>query len=205
MSIKLEAGQWYRNRDGEICYCIGNSKAMSDQSDHWFVETETAYCETFHTDGSFLGNTENKRDLIEHLPDCTGFDWEPPKPIEPPEGWRLLTDDDEITVDDLWLDTDRKWRNFTFMSSDICGSKWNQDRHPFMARKIEPKYRPFANDQEAFPHCDEWLVNESNHKLRVGRVNKSGIATYDGYFDFEHAFFKYKKLDGTPFGVRVDE
>ena len=32
----------------------------------------------------------------EHLPDCDSFDWQPPKPIEPPEGYRLLSQGEKI-------------------------------------------------------------------------------------------------------------
>lgn len=143
MSIKLEAGQWYRTRGGSLVRCVDGG--IRYVGSFVFEAHNSAYYVL--SDGRHVCGNSNW-DIVEHLPDCTGFDWEPPKP--------------------------------------------------------EPKYRPFKNAEEAFPHCDEWLVNDSNHKLRVNKVNKSGIATYDGYFDFEHAFFKYKKLDGTPFGVRVD-
>lgn len=80
MSVKLEAGQWYRTRGGEIWYCIGESKATSDPLDKWVVENRYGQIDTFCIDGSWVENDQNESDIVEHLPDCTGFDWEPPKP-----------------------------------------------------------------------------------------------------------------------------
>ena len=201
--IKLEAGQWYRTRGGSLVRCVDGG--VRYVGSFVFESHNSAYYVL--SDGRHVCGNSNW-DVVEHLPDCTGFDWEPPKPVVAPEGWRLLTEGDEITVDDLWLDTDRKWRNFTFMSSDICGSKWNQDRHPFMARKIEPKYRPFKDDVEYQPERERWFRHKID--LYVTRVTCFterniwvGAATVGT--SYAEAFEAFEFLDGTPFGVRVDD
>lgn len=202
--IKLEAGQWYRTRGRGIVYCVGRKPDQANQLYPWVICRDSGDNMSFLDNGRYSETIANHSyDLIEHLPDCTGFDWEPPKPIEPPEGWRLLNEGETISIDDLWF-CGGKWSNFTFDEAVICGDKWTA-KNALMARKIEPKYRAFVSLDEALPHCDGWLVNESGHKIRVDKVNKVGIGTYDGFFHFEHAICKFKKMDGTPFGVEVTE
>jgi hypothetical protein len=77
MSVKLEAGNWYRTRGGEIVYCVGGSKAV-DTGDRWIVENDEGEINTYHFDGRWLSDEVDENDLIEHLPDCDGFDWVPP-------------------------------------------------------------------------------------------------------------------------------
>ena len=79
--VKLEAGQFYRSRGGEICFVVGKSAVFVGGDDCWVVEESHGATETFTEDGFFLSvRSEHHRDLVEHLPGCDGFDWEPPKP-----------------------------------------------------------------------------------------------------------------------------
>ena len=73
--IKLEAGQWYRTRGGSIVYC--GSKSAKYKNAFLCECNSSPYvvrCNGLHIHGNC------NWDLVEHLPDCTGFDWEPPKP-----------------------------------------------------------------------------------------------------------------------------
>jgi hypothetical protein len=54
-----KAGQWYKSRDYGIMLCCNGLS-------FWTPITETVD----------LG----ERDELTHLPDCTGWDWQPPKP-----------------------------------------------------------------------------------------------------------------------------
>lgn len=80
--IKLQAGQWYRDREGDIWYCVGK-KAPAVKSDLGLFVAENQFlkCDFFHDDGRYSDPNEKIRDLIEHLPECTGFDWTPPEPL----------------------------------------------------------------------------------------------------------------------------
>jgi hypothetical protein len=49
-----------------------------------------------------VSGLDDRMDIIEHLPDCTGFDWVPPKRPDAPEGWRWLEDDEEIQDGDCY-------------------------------------------------------------------------------------------------------
>lgn len=91
--IEIKAGQWWRRRDGEIVYVFGIIPthvyayvlpvlAVSREGNlHRCTEV-----------GKFVTTiAESPLDLIEHVPDCTGFDWvpEPPKPEHAP--WTFET------------------------------------------------------------------------------------------------------------------
>jgi hypothetical protein len=55
-----KAGQWYKDRNGRRCICVGGDK-------RFVREVGDVFC---------LWNNEE----LDHLPDCTGWDWQPPKP-----------------------------------------------------------------------------------------------------------------------------
>jgi hypothetical protein len=82
--IELQVGQWYRRRDGEIVYCFAKNPVNVIHPYHLCCEDGTF--ETCTEDGDFCVEADDDdEDIVEHLPDCTGFDWEPPKPIELPK------------------------------------------------------------------------------------------------------------------------
>lgn len=71
------------------------------------------------------------------------------------------------------------------------------------ARKIEPKYRPFANAEEFMPHRDRWIVDRDFEAFRVLEICplNSTIGTRHGRVSFRDALSQFKFEDGTPFGV----
>ncbi len=74
--MKIEAGQWWRNREGVRVYIVGRKQHGS----RWFV-VESPYGSTYTVgvDGRG-GNVELSIDLVEHLPWCTSFDCPEPVP-----------------------------------------------------------------------------------------------------------------------------
>ena len=78
--VKLEAGQWYRTRGRKIVYVFG--KRIAGKSVFSFLaEFKNGYQTGFTKDGRHTdGGGDSIYDLVEHLPGCDGFDWEPPKP-----------------------------------------------------------------------------------------------------------------------------
>lgn len=138
--IKLQAGQWYRDRQGEILYCISNGAPRHKKSSMFVCEYRNRNCDFFRENGWYTDPNEQIKDIIEHLPDCTGFDWVPPKPIEPPEGWRLLTEGEAVCVGDMAWDDKGFWDDELLSSEQkIVGQSWNVKYHYPIARKIEPK------------------------------------------------------------------
>jgi len=78
--MKIEVGQWYRLRNGQIGYVFG--KMLSTDATYP-VRLEIAGGASFaHTnDGChYEGKRDSQYDIIEHLPDCDSFTWVKPKP-----------------------------------------------------------------------------------------------------------------------------
>lgn len=78
---KFEAGQWWRTRDGKIKHVIADTGEVRPESDYRFVAIDRGgSIATYTAEGyEFDSDNECDSDLIEHLPDCTGFDWVPEK------------------------------------------------------------------------------------------------------------------------------
>ena len=67
---------WVSNEDGQIAYICGfnfNGDPVYQTEDVHDFRLMSAFLEEWH-----------------HEPLCTGFDWTPPAPIDPGEGWELL-------------------------------------------------------------------------------------------------------------------
>lgn len=74
---KPMAGEWWRNRYGVIIYVAAD---VSDVINCTFPLLGIDRCgdeSTYTQDGIFWYDEHCLGDLIQHLPDCTGFDWVP--------------------------------------------------------------------------------------------------------------------------------
>jgi hypothetical protein len=84
--MKIEVGQYYRNRRGQLCKVVEVTDENQDcvlvvckEASGWYSSL------WFQSDGTEHGDDfESELDLVEHLPDCDGFDWKPAK-------WRKAT------------------------------------------------------------------------------------------------------------------
>jgi len=89
--------------------------------------------------------TDLKSDLV-HLPDCDHWDWQPPKPIEPPPGCRLLTKGETILLTDRFLHHYGHFEKFDAadVGGLVVGKQYDPEKHVPIARKIEPPpgYQP---------------------------------------------------------------
>lgn len=139
-----------------------------------------------------------------HLPDCTGWDWQPPKPIEPPEGYRLIREGGFVAKGDLLLANDGNWYECLSAGTAIPG-----DSETAYARKIEPQYRPFANAAEYEPFFDKVIARSEMGVIKPGGwrpIGYSDIGIYPdvSVMEYADAFKLLKFNDGTPFGVLVN-
>ncbi len=77
--MKIEVGQWYRNRRDQIAYVFGKRTVETNVEHPFYVETLAgAYSCT--PAGKYYCSNSDGRDLVEHLPDCDSFTWVKPKP-----------------------------------------------------------------------------------------------------------------------------
>lgn len=80
MSVDLKAGNWYRTRDKSIVYCLGVGPCKDNAYPVLCSLNEDCDCiEWYKPDGKFTNKLPpSTNDIIEHLPDCTGFNWVEP-------------------------------------------------------------------------------------------------------------------------------
>ena len=130
-----------------------------------------------------------------------------PKPIDPPKGYRLMSDDETIVLGDMfWQGGVWNETGIFFSKITVKEAKGKYTRYcAAYARKIEPRYRPFANAAEFSPHRDKWLVDYDGDLVRVIALADEKLATSYGRISFEDAFVRYKFEDGNPFGVLETE
>ena len=212
--IKLQAGHWYRDRQGEILYCISTGAPRHKGPMIFVCEYRNRNCDFFRENGWYTDPNEKIKDLIEHLTDCTGFDWVPPKRPDAPEGWRWLEDDEKIQDgDNYWNKRHKDGNPFPDLVYSSVGKTWNGIKPKYdhcwgVLRKIEPpqpKYRPFKDGVEFEPFRDEWFCDSVNTSFRVKvtaydseHVWFAGASVGQRYAE---AFKHRKREDGTPFGV----
>jgi hypothetical protein len=84
-------GQWYENHIGTKCLCI---------------ESGRVYCQNL---GFF---TLPLHELLTHLPDCTGWDWQPPKPEK---RYRAFA-----SFEEWWPHRERWWRFGARVTQGFC-------------------------------------------------------------------------------------
>ncbi len=108
--MKIEAGQWWETRGGNRVSIVGVAAENVDYPVFGVMRhNKEFYSNTYTRHGKYSDlRNESKHDLVKHLPDCTGWDWEPPKPVEAGEGWRLLVMREVIRLGDEWWD-DYRW------------------------------------------------------------------------------------------------
>lgn len=75
---------------------------------------------------------------LKHLPACTGWDWAAPKPIEPPVGYRLMSDDETISDGDMFYQDE--WKQTGVRAITVRQSLDSYGRFGIVAYacKIEP-------------------------------------------------------------------
>ncbi len=173
--IKLEAGQWYRLLDERIGFCIGqgpkNGEASYDNYPMLLVFNYAGDVYGWYTIGGVSAD-EADDSVVEHLPDCTGFDWMPPPKLQLREGAWYEREDGKI------VGPCAPYRELGSMSGLKpmwkIGSYWYTDdgKNPaaftHIVREVEPpkpRYRAFANLKEFLPHRDRFVcINNPNDK-----------------------------------------
>lgn len=209
--IKLQAGQWYRRRDGEIVYCFAKNPVNVTYPYHLCCEDGTF--ETVDEAGDFCDETDDDdEDIIEHLPDCTGFDWEPTPKLQLREGaWYERKDGKIVGPCVKHNDKDRPWAIDVYLYSDEGINSATTLSH--IVREVDPpqppqpKYRPFKDRAEFKPFRDKWVKYKQSD---VGKTmlcvsfSNEGVTAGVSFMPYKTAFDSLVFEDGSPFGVLDD-
>ena len=113
------------------------------------------------------------------------------------------TIEERIIGNDNWIETD-----------EIYGGRNNDYDYRVNYRvKPTPKYRPFANAQECLEEMKKhqpfgWVKDKYSFcpiELICDSFSKECIKCYGTWFTPERMFKDSTFLDGTPFGVKIEE
>ena len=74
-----QPGEWWRQRNGNIAYVAGRRPECDDTNWPLVVVDTYGVCREPHTEDGCLDEPHIPcaEDLVEHLPECTGWDWVP--------------------------------------------------------------------------------------------------------------------------------
>ena len=113
------------------------------------------------------------------------------------------TIEERIIGNDNWIETD-----------EIYGGRNNDYDYRVNYRvKPIPKYRPFANAQECLEEMKKhqpfgWVKDKYSFcliEMIAANFSKECIKCYETWFTPERMFKDSTFLDGTPFGVKIEE
>ena len=113
------------------------------------------------------------------------------------------TIEERIIGNDNWIETD-----------EIYGGRNNDYDYRVNYRvKPTPKYRPFANAQECLEEMKNhqpfgWVKDKYSFcpiEMIAANFSKECIKCYETWFTPERMFKDSTFLDGTPFGVKIEE
>jgi hypothetical protein len=76
MNKQPQPGEWWRTRSGEIRLVFGVNPCGTKYT-VWTTNADDAVCSHLPSGAEFSGGRESPYDLVEHLPDCNSFDWQP--------------------------------------------------------------------------------------------------------------------------------
>lgn len=198
-----KAGQWYEGASGGRWLCVRGLQ----------MANEHGCCCSLISDSPMT-----------HLPDCTGWDWQSPKP-EPtyaeihaasglqvgdrvrvkertePDGWRSPWWPGMDAAAGKVFEIDRDGELYGFR----CGGFY----FPCTSlEKVDKKYRPFANAAEFMPHRGRWIYfcDDITNQLLPSSFQDRGIWHAKRITRWAELFSQAKFADdGTPFGVEVTE
>jgi len=133
------------------------------------------------------------------------------KSIEPPPGYKSLCASDTVQKCDLcYTRWGKKWSESGRVGENVGFLITNGDALAY-ARKVEPKYRPFANGDEFEPHRERWICSKNiqfakPYRARVVEYDNDKIWVFGSLgMSYAEAFEHREFADGTPFGVLENE
>jgi hypothetical protein len=76
MNKQPQQGEWWRTRSGEIRLVFGVNP-FDKKYTAWTTNADGTVCCHCPSGAEFSSGRESPCDLVEHLPDCDSFDWQP--------------------------------------------------------------------------------------------------------------------------------
>lgn len=120
--------------------------------------------------------------------------------------------ENEIPYSNVNFTAEGKWYNVEQSECLLFPSKDNRDWNKFDYR-IKPEYRPFANAEECIEEMKKhvpfgWVKDKCSFypiEMMGTNFSKGWIKCYGIWFTPGRMFKEVTFLDGTPFGVKIEE
>jgi hypothetical protein len=207
--MKIEVGEYYRTGQKLIVLCLAHNPYR--KSTPYVLVTKNGEINEHREDGKYFSSgIESEFDIVEHLPDCTGFDWVPKPKLQLREGAWYKRKDGKI-VGPCKRSTDKADRPWSIAAIYYKDDGTNTINWATIIEEVpdptpKPVYRPFANRQEFSEHRDRWVKSsnaDNNLLCRALAYNDTFVFFNEDPITMEEAFKKLLFEDGTPFGVKV--
>jgi len=201
--VKIEANQWYRTRGGEIAYVAGIVPCSKLTNP---VVGGTHYVTCDWTLKGYRYNSEaNTTDLVEHLPDCDSFEWQPKPTIQLEVGKKyVLANGDVVGPMNLDAVILSEYRYFSAaMRWNIFGipafPEYRQTRN-IVSEYVEPKptYEPW--DFDSMPEFVRVKCKVDGKRCTAWPLSETLCQRGTQWFEYKDLFDLYIQLDGTPCG-----
>jgi hypothetical protein len=208
MPLEIKANSWYRTRGGEIAYVAAIAPGKHRCP---VLGCKKSMTLTWDMEGRYFGdNTKADNDIVEHLPDCDGFDWVPTPKIQLEFNGKHVQANGEIVgpisvlhssefcYDDIKLA--RVWNE--------SGIRLNDDKRAtenIVSEYVEPEpvYEPW--DFESMPVAVKVKAKSYKSKYMSTVIPHCDcVSSACGqFFAYQVLFDHYTQLDGTPCGKMV--
>jgi len=120
--MNIAAGQWWEDGRGDRVKIVHVATEIHEypvlgirRRNKYFISDEWTAEGWYDQD-----NHHRSHNLVKHLPECTGWDWEPPKPVEAGEGWRLLEVGEIRQEGDEYQEYDDTWTAISMTVGAQC-------------------------------------------------------------------------------------
>lgn len=114
-TVQMQSG-WYRNRGREIVLALCRiPDVVNNVTNHWIIINKNGIIYRISDLGRYISEKyDSDIDVVEHLPDCTGFDWVPiirSKTPQVGEWWRNTQSGTILHISGMSMRGEPIWEN----------------------------------------------------------------------------------------------
>jgi hypothetical protein len=178
----------------------------------WIIVWQNGNIDIYTDDGSLYDGEASGYDLVEHLPDCTSYAWEPKPKMQLKEGAWYKNAHGHV-VGPCKPSTDRNDRPWIVDGIYYQDDGTNTLAGCHLVEEVpdptpKPVYRSFHSAAEFAPYRCRWVIPKK-YSIPMGLAflcysySDEGIYTKNGTIGWASMLRDFQFEDGTPFGVKV--
>jgi hypothetical protein len=204
--MEIKANNWYRTRGGDIAYvaAIAPFSHVNYPLYGWTAKETRSWT----LDGKWMRGELSQPDLVEHLPDCNGFDWVPTPKIKLEFNGKYLQANGEV-VGPISLLHSGEFCYYDIKLARVwneSGIRLNDDKRAtenIVSEYVEPEpvYEPW--DFDTMPDFVRVQSKTDGKRWTAFPISNDLCQRGTKWIDYKELFDHYTQLDGTPCGKRV--